>query len=468
MNRDTDRTGRRIFFGKVISGICATTGTIGGMAVAIGNDRDGNNSDEPTEIVTSPISDGTPPSGIPDGIPNRFWNELALWRAPVYKQAQEYAPSESDSVIRPIFYESLPYRGTPTRTFAYFGVPKDRPCVGGMVLLHGGGGTAFAHWVKLWNERGYAAIAMDLCGSLPLGADGQPHPHHPEGGPPGWGGFDQLDEPDRDQWAYHAVANAILAHSLLRSIPEVPTDRIGLTGISWGGYLTCIVAGVDPRFRFAIPVYGCGFINESPLWPEIFTQPDGKYAERWMTRWDPSVYLPHAMMPILWVNGTNDFAFPLDAYQKSYQLPPGERTLCIPVRMPHYHFLTPEEIRRFADTFCCDGVPLAKIDTPEFPDTTSDDGNNNADGRSVAVTFNDSDTISVVRAELNYTADTGVWANREWHTLPAELGDRRATARLPDNAVTFYFNLFDEQNCIVSSERLNVNCQTISSTKTTK
>ena len=30
-----------------------------------------------------------------------------------------------------------------------------------MVLVHGGGGTAFEHWVRLWNDRGYAAIAMD-------------------------------------------------------------------------------------------------------------------------------------------------------------------------------------------------------------------------------------------------------------------------------------------------------------------
>ena len=30
--------------------------------------------------------------------------------------------------------------------------------VPGMVLVHGGGGTAFASWVKRWNDRGYAAM----------------------------------------------------------------------------------------------------------------------------------------------------------------------------------------------------------------------------------------------------------------------------------------------------------------------
>ena len=36
-----------------------------------------------------------------------------------------------------------------------------------VVLVHGGGGTAFSEWVKLWAKRGYAAIAMDLAGCGP-------------------------------------------------------------------------------------------------------------------------------------------------------------------------------------------------------------------------------------------------------------------------------------------------------------
>ncbi len=46
-----------------------------------------------------------------------------------------------------------------------------------VVLVHGGGGKAFEEWARLWAERGYAAIAMDLGG---CGPDRKPLP---DGGP---------------------------------------------------------------------------------------------------------------------------------------------------------------------------------------------------------------------------------------------------------------------------------------------
>ena len=82
---------------------------------------------------------------------------------------------------------------------------------------------------------------------------------------------------------------------------------------------------------------------------------------RW---WDPSVYLADAPMPILWVTGSNDFAYTLDALQESYSLPKGLRTLCIRLRMPHGHGPAgeaPKEIQVFADSFLKHGEPLARV-----------------------------------------------------------------------------------------------------------
>src|ERR1043165_853037 len=190
------------------------------------------------------------------------------------------APDQKADGVRGLFFEGLPYKGKPTRVFTWYGAPAnpDGKKLPAMVLIHGGGGSAFIYWVKLWNSRGYAAIAMDTCGCLP-GSDkggGVKRPRHEFGGPGGWGGFSHIDDPVEDQWPYHAVADAILAHSLIRSFPEVDPERIGVTGISWGGYLTCIVSGVDPRFKFAVPVYGCGFLGDNSVWLPDFEEIDRK------------------------------------------------------------------------------------------------------------------------------------------------------------------------------------------------
>ena len=367
-----------------------------------------------------------------------MWNTNDLFRAPKWS----YAERPKVDGARPIFYEGLPYRGRTNRVFALLGLPKLAPGqkAPGMVLIHGGGGTAFEEWVRLWTGRGYAAIAMDTCGALPVGTYG--HWVRDElGGPPGWGGWDQMDSPRNEQWTFHAVADAVLAHSLLASLPEVDATRIGVTGISWGGYLTCIVAGVDPRFRFAAPVYGCGFTDQHAFAKNVMAM-GAERAKQWMAWWDPSVYLPDAAMPILWVTGSNDFAYTMNALQNSYRLPSGKRTLCVRLRMPHAHGgpgENPEEIRVFADALFNGGVPLP---------TLTGQGR---DGTTVWATYKSPNPLK--RAELNFTKDKGAWQERKWESLPATLTSAdRASAALPQGTTVYYFNLFDERECVVSTE----------------
>ena len=351
--------------------------------------------------------------------------------------------------VRSFFFEGAKYQGKPTRVFAYYGVPtgggdngKKLPA---MMLIHGGGGSAFDRWVKLWNSRGYAAIALDVCGCVPVGTDGK-WQRHEHGGPPGWdASFGQLDAPVEDQWTFHAVSAVVLAHSLIRSYPEVDADRIGVTGISWGGYLTSVVAGVDSRFQFAAPVYGCGFLGENSAWLPAFAKLGKEKADLWVKRWDPSSYLGQAQMPILWVNGTNDFAYPMDSWQKSYRLPKGSRTLCLRIRMPHGHGAAgenPAEIHIFANQILRQGKPLAAI---------TDQGHS---AEEAWVTFKAE--VSITKAELAFTRDIGKWQDRKWESLPAEIDSTgsRVTAKIPADAKVFYLNLFDDRNCAVSTQHV--------------
>jgi len=390
------------------------------------------------EIAKAVQTATAPPPPPPADPVGPMWDLKKLSNPPKTYPADEF---KGDGV-RAVFYDGPPYEGRPTRVFAWIGLPKLEPGqkAPGMVLVHGGGGTTFDTWVRRWTAAGYAAISMDTCGCVPRGTYGK-WARHEFGGPPGWGGYGQIDDPREDQWTYHAVAAAILGHSLLRSVPEVDAERIGLTGISWGGYLTCIIAGADPRFKFAVPVYGCGFTTEHGFAGSV-NGLGKERGDRWMRWWDPSAYLRDAAMPMLWVTGSNDFAYTLNAVQKSYRLPKGPRTLCIRLRMPHGHGDAgegPKEIYAFADSVLKGGDPLVKIT------------GQGRDGNQVWATYESKRPI--VKAELNTTRDAGKWQDRKWEATPAQLSaPGKATVTLPEGVAVYYLNLFDDRNLAVSTE----------------
>ncbi|PIV56917.1 dipeptidyl aminopeptidase [Candidatus Desantisbacteria bacterium CG_4_10_14_0_8_um_filter_48_22] len=373
-----------------------------------------------------------------------IWDTGALFAAvpKVFPAADFVSPHKN---VKAIFYEGLPFKGKQTRVFAWYGIPEAEKGekVPAIVLVHGGGGTAFDAWVDLWVSRGYATIAMDLCGCVPSGTYGN-WTRHENAGPAGWdASFAQINWKTEDQWVFHAIAGIVLADSLLRSFPGVDAERVGITGISWGGYLTCIAAGVDSRFKFAVPVYGCGFLHEDSVWTGAFKNMGKKNAGKWVKMWDPSNYLGNAAMPMLWVAGTNDLAYPLSSLQKSYRLPKSRRTLCIRVRMPHGHGgagENPEEIRAFADSILKEGEPLAGITEQGM------------DKDKAWVKF--SAEVPVEKAEFNYTKDKGAWMQRAWEIIPAELDESKnmVSALLPEGVTAWYFNIIDRSGLIVSSE----------------
>jgi hypothetical protein len=66
--------------------------------------------------------------------------------------------------------------------------------------------------------------------------------------------FDCIGGDTSDDWPFHAAASVMRAHTLLRNFPEVDAEHTAVTGISWGGYTTCLVASLDDRFKAAVPV----------------------------------------------------------------------------------------------------------------------------------------------------------------------------------------------------------------------
>lgn len=228
-----------------------------------------------------------------------------IWDCPELRAAPKYKVLEVDSVME-IVYEGLQYKNHPKPVFAYYATPgllcgdhsKDvnLPAV---VLVHGGGGRAFKEWVIQWAKKGYAAIAMDLRGN------GSNKNHLTNGfeEPDGKTPYFDVTIPMHDQWMYQAVADVILASNLVARFPEVDPKLIGLNGISWGGVITCIVAGIDSRYKAAVSVYGCGFLDESGRMKKELDAITEVNRKKWMQQYDPSNYMQKCKIPFLFIDG---------------------------------------------------------------------------------------------------------------------------------------------------------------------
>jgi len=385
-------------------------------------------------FATAAVCKGAEPAPLPSTTP---WDIDQLSQSPKFEWLNQQGKVHS------LKYAGETYRGKPTSVFAYYASPAtlgeatDGAQVPGIVLVHGGGGTAFSEWAELWARRGYAAIAMDLAGrevDRKRLTDGGPDQSSAEK-------FDSIEGPIHDQWSYHAVANVIRAHSLLLSMKEVDNGRTALTGISWGGYLTCIVSGLDQRFQVTMPVYGCGFLRDNSVWvPEEFDKMKPDQVEKWHTLWDPSQYIGSATMPIMFLNGTNDAAYPIDSHAKTCALVRGEKNYSIQLRMRHGHIFDFPEFFPFIDQYINDTTRMPVIAKPEVKL-----------GQLLATVTTATKLIS---AQLHYT--TGPHRdnkNRDWVTKSLALeGNNIHGEAAPANATAWYIDVTDERKVLVSSE----------------
>lgn len=386
------------------------------------------------------------------------WDPALFQRVPKMRWVDESGP------IRELLYAGESYRGNTTEVFAFYanpetaGVKDAKGPYPAVVLIHGGGGSAFAEWVWMWAQRGYAAIAMDLSGHRPSSPEfdpatgaflkdngkdrksrarlenGGPAQGHPEK-------FDSIGGDLDDDWPFHAVASAVRAHSLIRSFPEVDPERTAVTGISWGGYTTCLVASVDDRFAAAVPVYGCGFLFEGESVQKKSIDVLGERKAEWIRRYDPSSHLGKCRVPILFVNGTNDIHYPLDSYQRSYDLVPESKQIRIEPGMRHGHPAgwAPEEIGLFVDSHCKGGKSLVALGEVR----TTPEG-------SVEVLYKSE--LPVAKAALHFTSDSGPRSKRKWQTIEATFSDSAiVSGPLPEQANTWLFTVTDDRGAMISS-----------------
>lgn len=347
-----------------------------------------------------------------------------------------------------IFLDGMEYNGLPTQVFAYVGIPKEASSenkVPAMVLVHGAAGHAYKDWVKLWNQKGYAAISFywrepdsKYDNTLP---DGTALTY--AAGPRRSDISDAALQGEKEnQFMYHATSDISLSYNLLNAMPEVQNDQIGLTGISWGGIISSRGMGEDTRFKLAMPVYGCGnlpmstgTIHPTSIW-------DGKYTFK---------NTVEANMPIFWINVSNDTFFSLHATTQCALETYSDVLIILGGghSQEHGSGSTGEinELFSYADHILKGGAALPKLSKISL------------NGRNASFTCEAEVGLESARLIYNTTGmvygnGAGKQATTQWTTQSINVKNGKVSVSVPGEAKGFYIEVTDQKGNRMTTEYL--------------
>lgn len=373
-----------------------------------------------------------------------------------YMPSYDPKPETGWDGVKALWYQGADYQGKPTKVFAYIGFPKgkQKEKLPAVVLVHGGGGHAYAHWVKLWNDRGYAAIAMDKTGFLPdesvIGLCGvesganEKYVHELYGEfldenytlGPGNDEFRGTELPIEEQWAYHSSVAVILAHNILRQDERVDANKIGIVGVSWGGVITSVVIGHDDRFAFAIPFYGCGHLGYGVKRTSLeFLKPNTQKL------WGPENHFDKVKFPVMWICALKDAAFCCYSNSQSY-LDTKKTGSQFSLQAEFYHSHAAawekEEAYRFADAVLEGKLPLAgAVEEPQ-------------DGKEVSFEIQVPEDYENLHVKLIYLTEPFSYSDEDgkamhnYQTKDLVVEGNIVRAEVPDDAKSYYFEFSGE------------------------
>ena len=356
--------------------------------------------------------------------PAKYWDVAKFQQAPAYRPS----PFEDckDPDLQDILFDGVPYKGKPAPVFAYIAYPKTPMPEGGypgILLIHGGGGTAYPYFAKLWASRGFAVLMIDWYNSRPL--KNAVEKRNKKSSTPLEGG--------RRNDIITNVSNMILAHSLLRSLPKVNPDRTVFVGLSWGSWYGTAVAALDDRFKGAVEIY-CGDLNQGPRKAKFLL--NGRFVHA-------------AKIPMYWVCSTNDANVTLNTLQASWDACPKLVNKSVVVRLPHSHVgFRFDSCFRMAHHFA-EGAPAL----PVVGQMTVRDG--------VATAKVLSRGKGLIKTIFCYTADGEDVApvKRKWVEIPAKLKGDELSVKLPEGIRQGFFSAYDEESrfrdCCGSSNVVN-------------
>jgi dienelactone hydrolase len=380
-------------------------------------------------------------------------------------------PAPEGVTLRRVVFRSrvvdTPNGKVESEIFAAVATPKTAGRHPGILVLHGGSGSAEVDKAIAWAQRGYVAVAPDLPGI----ADPKKLTETK-----GW--WKDLKYGEGRYVAKPAASVSILCDAvlsatqslyLLRAQPEVDTAKIGVVGISWGGYMTTMVCGLaGDQVRAGFAVYGCGFYELTSHGPTLAKMGEEERAS-WLKYLDSGRRAPGIKAAFFTAGAANDFFFWPPAVQATLDAIPGEKNHLFAPNVSHKVPLPGGSVfpktKAKAETPTGSKANWLAMEVPYFdyylkgigdplPAVMIEPSNEPSN-----VHCQIKAKVPIAKVEVYWSADGPDWTKRQWVAVPATRGEGdQWEARLPEEAATgatWFVVASDERPVTVSSDLMH-------------
>ncbi len=353
--------------------------------------------------------------------------------------------------IRKLIFHSYDYKSESgleqAQIFAAVVRPKQPGNYPGLLVLHGGGGNAEIDKAKKWAAQGYVVVVLD-----------EPGVASPEKIPFSQGPWVKykygenrfVTQPDiTSSTIFSAVLASVQGLYLLHAQPDVIKDKIGIVGISWGGYLTTIVSGLaNPMIKASFSVFGCGFFDDGSVF--LKNLETMKTAERalWLKYLDAGRRAAEIKTPFFIAAAANDNWFYPPAVTNTLKNIKGQVNHLFSPNNSHKidlpggtvdekseqpGWLSMEKV--YFDYYLKGiGQPLPKIQKIKTEKQTSGDW---------LVRFRVASATPLTSGQVSYSQTEGDWPKRKWKTIQAtDSGNGWYEARIPSPGLSQSFECF--------------------------
>lgn len=324
----------------------------------------------------------------------------------------------------------------------------------GVLVIHGGSGNAASvkKVIEKFARRGYVAFGCDMAGFCNTGTT--PYSSGP------WKSKPAPDERPRFNIAgglqnsslVDSEVAGIEAFNLLRSQPNVDADKMGITGYSWGGYSTTMLAGLlGSKVKAVYSYWGCGYYEKGSFWKDMIAKLPDTIREPWLTYFDAGRRAPKIKASYFIEAASNDTFFWPEAVSATLQAIPKDKNHVWGPNVNHKEVSTSSmmqdlyfdyHLKGIGSDFA--GIEISKMKVKK--DSTE----------KVTMQLKIPAGVTVQSVKLYYSEPGVKWQTRVWMPLNAEQNNERTysitiPAELVKKHVNFYAYLTDSRNVVTSS-----------------